>query len=522
MTMTCPIVRRLIDMPAAWRDRTLFSTERGRLTYGEMRERMLWVAGWLRAKGVVPGDRIAICLPKSLEALQAIFGILAAGAAYVPLQYQGPPARLRRILDSLEGRFLLTTEGMASILASTPDAARLPDIVACREDQEGSGLLQLLSGSAPASEIPDVEAEQLAAIFFTSGSTGEPKGVMWSHRGMWAATAAAVRRGGIADQDRLISLAGLHYSASAELFYPLHVGCGIRLVSEREALLARLVVETMERERTTIWSSSATALRLLQEEGALENADLSALRRIEMFGEPMSMPALRKAMAALPQTEFFNLYAASEAFDMAGYSVPRPIPEGMITLPLGRPSPTYELLLCEEGGGEAATGQPGEIVVLGAPVMLGYWKDPALTAAKRHAGLPDSYRTGDLAVRDADGLLQLVGRKDHVVKLRGHRFDLAEIEAVLKSHPRVRDAVAFQCADMTRPSDVRAVVLSDSGPRILRELQLICIARLPRFAVPAEIAVLEQFPMLSSGKADRRKLAEMTLPDTRRDEAHNP
>jgi acyl-coenzyme A synthetase/AMP-(fatty) acid ligase len=276
-------------------------------------------------------------------------------------------------------------------------------------------------------------------------------------------------------------------------------------------MFALRIAEVLERERTTIWSATATALRLLVEGGDLAGRDLGALRRVEMYGEPMQIPVLRRAMAALPQAAFFNLYAASEAFDMIEYAVPRPLPEGLAALPLGRPSPTYDLVLRGEDDGEAAPseideiGQVGEICVRGEACLLGYWGDPAMTRARRLDGSAGSFRSGDLAFRGPDGLLHLVGRRDNMVKLRGHRFHLGEIEAVLRSHEKVREAVVFLCG-APGEEEVRAVVLAGTDPALTGELAELCSRRLPGFARPAAIIVAASFPQLASGKVDRPAL----------------
>ncbi|HYV89309.1 MAG TPA: AMP-binding protein, partial [Candidatus Polarisedimenticolia bacterium] len=340
-----------------------------------------------------------------------------------------------------------------------------------------------------------------------------PKGVMWSQRGMAAALAALPRWRQAStpmprSDDRLLALAPLQYSASAEIFYPVFTAASMYLLDDREVLLADRIAEVMETERTTVWSASATALRLLVEFGGLERRDLRCLRRVEMYGERMPMSALRSAMAALPGAAFHNLYAASEAFDMIEYDVPRPLPAGMDSLPLGRPSPTYQLSLRDEEGSLVGPGETGEICVVGAAATMGYWGDPALSEAKRLDNVGDSYRTGDLARLDPDGLYYLVGRRDHVVKLRGHRFDLGEIEAAARSEPRVRDAVAIALSSQTQ-GDLALAILTHSGDdriELRRALVRILTARLPSFARPERLVFFDAFPLLSSGKVDRRHI----------------
>ena len=501
---------RLFEIPAAQQAREYIVTASQRLNYGQVREGMLAYAGWLEAaEGVRRGDRVVLCLPRTPETLQLVFGILAAGAVYVPLQFNGPPDRLRRILASLRPCVLVTTAGMAGKLRAA-DGASLEGVRIVATDEDGE-LRNILQGSSARRTVVDVAPDDLAVIFFTSGSTGEPKGVMWSQRGMAAALASLPRWRRARADDRLLALAPLQYSASAEIFYPVFTAASMYLLDDREVLLADHIAAVMEAERTTVWSASATALRLLAEFGGLERRDLRCLRRVEMYGERMPMAALRSAMAALPGAGFHNLYAASEAFDILEYDVQRPLPPDIDTLPLGRPSPAYQLSLRDEEGRVLGPGEIGEICVIGASVTLGYWNDPALSAAKRLAGVDDSYRTGDLARLDPDGLYRLVGRKDHVVKLRGHRFDLGEIELAARGEPRVRDAVAIPL-DTDTEAKLSLVVLvrsSDDQDDLRRSLARLLAIRLPPFARPGHFIFLDAFPLLSSGKVDRKAIERL-------------
>jgi amino acid adenylation domain-containing protein len=511
-----PIVQRLMDLSADDLRRELFASATGRRSYGEAREGMLAYAGWLSgAEGIQPGDRVAICLPKTLETVQLVYGILAAGAAYVPLQYQGPPARLNRILASIRPALLVTTRQMAAMIRSA-GAAGLPAVRTVEVDHDEAALAALKQGIAPRESVAEVSPADLAAVFFTSGSTGEPKGAMLSQRSIGAAISIAHGDERLRGRptDRRISMSGLHYAASCEIFYPVNSGASVYLCSDRETLPDHQAA-VLERERTTIWESTATTLRLLLEGGQLQDRDLSALRIVWFFGERMPIATLRAAMDALPQAEFVNCFGASEAIVMTTYIVPRPLAADIGALPLGRPCPAYKVSLRDEAGRVVDAGEVGEICVVGPAVTIGYWDDPALSEAKRLPGIPDSYRTGDLAWQDAEGLIWSTGRKDHQVKLRGHRLDLGEIEAVARSAPGVREAVAFAPGADGVNGDVALAVLAEGTAEkrrdIERALRRICRERLPRFAWPRRIVLCGEFPLLSSGKIDRRALEAIVM-----------
>jgi amino acid adenylation domain-containing protein len=498
------IVNHLLDIPPAWRDRTAFTSLAGSLSFEDLRQSMLGFSAWLaQAAGIRPGDHIALCLPKSLEAVQAIFGILATSAAYVPLQFDGPPARLAAILDSVKPRLLLTTGDMSARL-TVEMGARLPATQILEASGGGRGLAALSASTA--NPIAKIDPGELAVVVFTSGSTGEPKGVMIAHRAVVIRVTPPFEWDEVLQTDRLIINAGLHYVAALDIFFPAATGCTAYLLSDQEAMFPDRVVGLMEREQTTIWKSTSTALRLLTEKGHLEGRGLSALRRVEFVGEPLSMTMLRRAMAALPEAQFLHRFGATESYRIAQYPVPRPLPEDMTALPLGRPNAKYRLSLRDEDGQEVAAGEPGEICVIGAPVMLGYWNDPDLTAAKRLDGRPDSFRTGDLATLGDDGLLRWAGRCDQVVKIRGHRIDLGEIEAVLRRNDAVQDCVAFACSGSKGDMEIRVAVLTEAAEEVEAELKLLCVKRLHAPARPARLLRLPKFPLLPSGKVDRQAL----------------
>ncbi len=483
--------------------RMAFCWSGGSLSLAVLRDGMLRLVTWLTGEaGIRPGDRVAICLPKSPEALLAMYGILSAGATYVPLQFQGPSDRLTSILTSVRPRLLMTTQAMTERLA----APKMVPLLAIELREDGTGLEPILAGLQPRSAVVEVGPDDLAWLVFTSGSTGEPKGVMLSHRNMATNIDWMQRRDRMSERDLRISHSGLHYVASSDQLFPMGSAVRIFLLDDREAMFPDRVAEAIERERSTIWSSRATALRLLAERGGLEGRDLGAMRRISFYGEPMPMSVLRRLMVAFPTAEFSNHYGATEVNNIANYEVPRPLPENLTVLPLGRPPDHCTVTLRDESGGELGVGEAGEICAVSGVVSPGYWEDPVLTASKRFDGRSDSFRTGDLGMIGADGLLHSIGRMDQMVKIRGHRFDLGEIEAAIKAHPDVRDAAAFAFPTSQGETELRAAALSRRKDDLVADLRLHCVAKLPTFARPAHFLPLEEFPLLSTGKIDRRAL----------------
>jgi len=508
-----PIVKPLIAMPADWTDRVAFSSAAGAVRFPQLRADMLGFAGWLvREAGVRPGERVAVCLPKTIEAITVQFAILAAGAAFVGLQHRGPVGRLAAIIESTTPRLLVTTPEMSRQLEA--GRVSLPPVLHVESTEAARGLDPIVGKAKPLADTVPVAADDIAAIVFTSGSTGEPKGVMRSHRAMVANALWHVASDEITPADTRIGNVALHYLAPSLQFPPVS-GCRVHLVTDDIVMFPEAIAEVLEQERITMWASTATALRLLIERGRLAKRKLDHLRMVKSHGEVLTVDVLRAALAAFPQSRFVTGYGSTEAPNITSYEAKRPLPDDMEAVPLGwLQADFYQMWLVDEDDRPVPAGEVGEICAEGGSITLGYWNDPALTAAKRIGGRPYTYRMGDLGRLDADGMLHFVGRKDHMVKLRGHRFDLNEIEAALQRHSAVRAAAAYAVRRSDGDSEIVAVIEADDRPELQDEMRKVCGERLPRFAWPVGIRVVAELPRLPNGKVDRMKLAGQGRPNS--------
>lgn len=500
------IVEQIFYLPDTWHDQLLYIDRRHRATYGETRKLMLQVASWLRAEHKVnPGDRVSLCLPVCLVSAQISLGILASGASYLPLQHDGPPERLSAILTSFEPQILITTASAAKRFAMDPTFPGGLRVIVV--DTDFLAFLRTLDKVTPLQKPITVNTNDMAAVFFTSGSTGEPKGAAMSYRSMSETAAILKTNAPLVATDRILMMAPLHYASSIGCFFGVFSGCASYLASEEETMFPDVVADILERESITIWEGATTRLRHLVEEGRINGRNFNSMRLVEFFGEPMPVRALRRLMQAFPSAKFRNTYGASEAFWMTSYEIPSNLPSDTEIIPIGKPNDCYELHLCDCNGSDVAVGEVGEICVIGPVALVGYWQRPDLTAAAHLNGISRSYRTGDLARLGEDGNYYFAGRRDHQVKIRGHRFELGEIEAVLKSHGEVREAVAFLASD-----DINACVLAENRVGLVGDIRAICVRRLPVFARPKSITVMDKFPQLPSGKVDRIKLEKSGTP----------
>ena len=495
------------------------------LSYAGLESRSNQIAHALREAGLGRGDRIGIHLRKSFESVLAVFGILKAGATYVPIDASQPPARSARIARDCGIRALvsaagtghvdeLLTEGLPiELLVDLGDQAGLqaPSPVRCISLAD----IQAMPMTAPRVAAVD---DDLADILYTSGSTGQPKGVMISHRAVVTFVDWCVATFRMSPEDRVTSHAPLHFDLSTfDLFATIAAGGTVLLVPEELSVFPVQVADLLERERATMTYLVPSLLSLLAMYGQLGSHDLSALRTVLFAGEVMPIPTLRRLIEAIPHAAYYNLFGPTETNVCTYYRVtPGDVgPERAKPLPIGRPCEYSDVVLvAEDGTVVTAPGREAEIWVRGPSLARGYWGDPDRTArsfvaASGSATTDRAYRTGDLACwdEDGDGLL-FSGRRDDMVKSRGYRIELGEIEAALHAVPGVADAAAVAVPDPTIGIRIHAFVVPIRGKVVTRaEVEAECVRLLPRYMHPEQIEFRTELPRTSTGKTDRRRLA---------------
>ncbi len=484
------------------------------------------IAHTLLAHGVRRGDRVALYLPKAPEAIAALYGIMKAGAVYVAVDPAAPPQRLAFIARDCAVAALFTHSSRIATL-ETEFAGQAPMRLTLLGDDGaapstlGGRPVVTWSGLAPVTARPDVriDSEDLAYILYTSGSTGQPKGVMISHRASlsfvdWAADTFAVNH-----HDRLANHAGFHFDLSSfDLYAAARAGATVFPVPGKVAPFAAALANLWAAQRLTIWYATPSTLIQLLSHGALANHDLSSLRVVLFAGEVFPVKHLRELMKLVPQARFANLYGPTETNVCTWYEV-EALPVDDTPLPIGRICPNCEGQILDPDRRPVPEGEAGELWIGGGTLMHGYWGRPELTAQRlceisTTAGRSMlAYNTGDLVARRPDGVLTYLGRRDHQVKTRGYRVELGEIEAVLCRHPDIDEAVILPIPDSEVGNRLEAVVVARAGAALdVAETKRHCAQFLPRYMVPERIHFQATLPRTASDKIDRETLLKAHLP----------
>ncbi|GHH91528.1 non-ribosomal peptide synthetase [Streptomyces capillispiralis] len=488
--------------------RPALRTATATVSHARLADNAAATASLLAAHGVGPGDMVAVACEKGTAQITAVLGVSLGGAGYLPVEPTWPAARIAAVCERAGVRHALTGRG---VRIEWPDTVTVHRLTAAGRPARAAA-----APAEPVAPLAVPRPDDLAYTIFTSGSTGSPKGVEIQHRAARTTIDDIVDRFAIGPEDRVLALSALSFDLSVFDIYGV-LGAGGCLVLPEPARQRdpQHWLELAGRHGVTVWNTAPALLEMLVEYAEMEPEEaataLRTLRLVMLSGDwiPLTLPDRLRRLA--PQAKVMSLGGATEA---SIWSITHPVEHtdpGWRSIPYGRALRAQSFFVLDENGAPCPVGEAGELFIGGDGLARGYTGDPAQTA-ERFAVHPvlgrRLYRTGDLGRWTADGTIEFLGRVDRQVKIRGHRIELGEVEAVLARHPAVRQCVVSS----VRGPDGRPRLVAHLSPRgaseppTAEELADALRERLPDYMVPSRFVILDQLPVTANGKIDHAAL----------------
>ncbi|MBI3651123.1 MAG: long-chain-fatty-acid--CoA ligase [Acidobacteria bacterium] len=508
------IVEGLKNTVAAHPDKLASIATEARYTFKQLDERINRLSGALADLGIQRGDRVAILALNHSRYLELYYGVPQIGAAVVPINFRIPPAEVQYIIEHSEAVALVVDDALAPLIdALRPQLATVKHFISIGEAQREDYLMYeaLLSNHSPDFHAPEISDDELLGLFYTSGTTAQPKGVMLTHDNMLSnirhSNTVAVP---LPDDVFLHTAPMFHLADGAAVFNNIAHGVA-------QAYLSRFdpteVLETIQRERISTIVLVPTMINFLLQHPRIEEYDLSSLRHLTYGASPIAPETLRRAMKVFG-CRFGQGYGLTEASPLLTVLLPEDHQAALEDqqaekrlASCGRPVQGVEVRVVKDDGTQVSPGEVGEIIARGPNIMKGYWKRPQDTANTVRAGW---LYTGDLATVDEEGYLYLVDRKKDMIVSGGENVFSTEVEAVIYMHPAVKEAAVIPVPDAEWGERVHACVsIKDGATLTLAELEEFCRPHLPSYKIPRSIEVIAgELPKGGTGKILKKTLRE--------------
>lgn len=470
------------------------------LTYDELNKRANQLAHYLHSIGVGSETLIGISQERSVSIVIGLLAILKAGATYIPLDPDFPTERITYMIENSHLEFLLTQESLLKQVAF----GKIRHCICIDRDQH---LLYQQPCHNP--DIP-VYAEQIAYILYTSGSTGQPKGVQISQQALLNFLCSMQQELGITAQDNILAITTFSFDiAGLELFMPLLVGASVFIADRNASINGQALIQALETTHTTFLQATPTTWRILINAGWLGKMDLTALSG----GEALPLDLMEQL---LPRVHtLYNVYGPTETTIWS--TITRCTSNGE-TPTIGFPIWNTQVYVLDAAMQQVPPGSTGELYIGGIGLAHGYHKQSALTAERfvphPYSAIPGErlYKTGDLGRLRTDGALDFLGRSDQQIKIRGYRIECGEIEVALSRHPAIQEAIVvpYEQADKSRLL-VAFLIFSAQTTITPDKLQHSLLQTLPDYMVPVHFVSVKDFPQTLNGKTDRRALSTAPL-----------
>ena len=487
-----------------------------RASYDEINRKANQLARWLLDHGLGRGGRVVVLLENCLEYVISYYGILKAAGVAVPLSPELKVENLVPILEDLEADFLIGGSKASKTLQVLPPLHKNWPRLVLKAPKAlwPNGLVEVVawedlfaSGDA---RNPDLAAEggDMCSIIYTSGSTGRPKGVVLSHTNILSNTHAICEYLELAPADIQMVVLPFFYVMGQSLLNT-HFAVGGQVVINNQFAYPAAVVQQLVSEKVTGFSGVPATFAYLLYRSPLEKyrAELPHLRYCSQAGGHMPRHLKTELRRVLPAyTKIYLMYGATEAAARLSYLAPEDFEEKMDSI--GKPLRGVRLRILNARGEEAAAGEPGELVASGPNIMQGYWKDPQSTAQVLDA---NGYHTGDLGYRDPAGFFYVVGRKDDLLKVSGHRINPEEVEEVFMGSGLLVEVAVVGIPDKLLGTKLCALGVAQAKACSEKEILSFAVKRLPRHKVPGRMQLLPRLPKNWSGKLDRKECERLAV-----------
>ncbi|WP_040951502.1 non-ribosomal peptide synthetase, partial [Gorillibacterium massiliense] len=519
---------RFSRMAAEVPSRTAISFEGSEMTYGELEERANRLANLLLDHGISAGEPAVIFLEKGIEAVIAMMATFKAGAAYVPLDPNGPCERTKMILAEVDPNWIITAAKHGALLERILPVEPPRNFVVMDEKAEtiasfAGKLFTNEAIKACSSANPDIaiDEREMNYIFYTSGTTSQPKGVMGCHKSLAHFIDWEIGEFGVGPEDRVSQLAAMTFDASLrDIWVPLCAGATVCLPHPDTVLNRCKLLKWLESERVTIVHCVPSLFRnVLSALQSLDSADrmkaLPQLRLVLMAGEALGVkPVAQWQKIFADRISLINLYGPTETTMVKLFYRIGELANGQQSIPVGKAMKGASALILNENQKLCGIGEMGEIYIRTPYMTLGYYQRPEWTAQvflqnPLHQEYDDPvYRTGDLGYYLPDGNVEFVGRKDTQIKIRGMRVETGEIEGALCEHPSIEEAAVVYTQDTEGEYRIFAFYTSKTILGHEREMRHFLKDRLPAAMIPSRFIRLEQLPLNTNGKVDRAQLQQ--------------
>jgi amino acid adenylation domain-containing protein len=497
--------------------KTAFKYLNDAISYEDLEEKTNQLAHYLLDNGIGKGDRIGILLPRSLEIPIALYAILKVGAAFVPLDFNMPTSRLQQIVQDCQMSFIVTCKNgrnkikalleenisnIHTIGLENPSLSSVHSNVAWNEIYDSQQKEAVNTG---------INADDLAYIMYTSGTTGTPKGIMHTHYSGLSYAKLSLQQYGVQSDDIIANHSPLHFDISTFGYLTAPLACATTvIISEGHTKFPVSLAQLIQQEEITIWYSVPVALIQLSNLEITSTLNISSIRWVLFGGESYPAKELKKLMDLWPKAQFSNVYGPAEVNQCTHYTVPKDI-DIEASIPLGYIWPNTEMLILDEQDQPVPKGEIGKLLISSATMMYGYWNKEELTEKAFYISKKEKmknfskkyYRTGDLVKIDTQGLLIFYGRGDRQIKTRGYRVELNEVELALLNIPEIKNAAVFSYNHQDFGKLIAAsIVLKTELPIDTNKIQNILAKTLPKYSIPEKFNFVDSIKRTPAGKID--------------------